>query len=252
VHRYRRWQSAGRRESRPCLGIWNGVDHSPELAALPPYARKSKVESRKSKVADRSSKNATEQANVLVRQFAKHRATPASTMGSRRATTLVRPAEVVLVKGQVNVHTFLLILKANFAPLCSTATTLVFNHITQLHIKHSTAMSQFKELEGYGPKASLDWAAIFDSVPFDDPAGRFTEIRAIIIDAAADLDIDLQLRQEEALFQPGSKAKSKSPISRHKWKQRARALALQKKTEATRCLQDRRSSLQYDEQAAPY
>jgi hypothetical protein len=42
-------------------------------------------------------------------------------------------------------------------------------------------MSQFQELRGYGPRASIDWACVFD-IPFEDGAGIISEIRDILVE----------------------------------------------------------------------
>jgi hypothetical protein len=109
---------------------------------------------------------------------------------------------------------------------------MIWNHITGLKVKDSTLVAQFSELKSYGGQASFDWATVFDSVCFEDPNGRFTEIRHIIESAAEVLKLELHVRAEEKDWQPGSAAKAKSQNKRVKFRSRVKLLARQKQAKA--------------------
>lgn len=109
----------------------------------------------------------------------------------------------------------------------------LYNHMTSLTLKKRTIATQFDYLRRYGPEASLEWAAVFE-IPFNDPEGKFAEVRARIEFAAYTLGIQLDMRQQEKDFNAGSGSTAKSPNTRHLWKQRVRLVAQEKAARASK------------------
>lgn len=97
-----------------------------------------------------------------------------------------------------------------------------FNAITGLGLRPHIVRDQFEQhLRLYGPESYLVYGRVF-STPFDDPEGRYKQIRRLIEDEAAHLQLDLRRRQIDIRAPPGTARFTKSPNIREKYKSLAR------------------------------
>lgn len=108
----------------------------------------------------------------------------------------------------------------------------VFNSIIASDIKPIRVRNQFESyLRLHGGNAFPEFGRVF-SVPFDDPEGRYAEIRALIGSEAEALGHDLQHRQIDTDVPSGKAKFAKSPTTRRAYKSLVRR-ALQKAKEST-------------------
>lgn len=91
----------------------------------------------------------------------------------------------------------------------------VFNSITSLNLRHNIIKIQFENhIRLYGRKAFREFERVFHSVPFQDPMGRYEEIKSIIEATAQNLGIPLCKREVETKFPSGRAARAKSEHTR--------------------------------------
>ena len=94
----------------------------------------------------------------------------------------------------------------------------VFNSITGLALRPRIIRNQYEgHLRLYGGEAYREFGRVF-LVPFDDPEGRYAEIRALIEAEAEALGLDLQKRQTDSKFPSGMAKFAKSSKTRTTYK----------------------------------
>ena len=90
----------------------------------------------------------------------------------------------------------------------------VFNSITGLDLPSKRVRAQFEgHMCLYGAEAYAVFGRVF-SLPFDDPEGRYAEIRALIEAEAVTLGLELQQREFERVVRSGTAKFAKSPKTR--------------------------------------
>ncbi|EOA81370.1 uncharacterized protein SETTUDRAFT_99205 [Exserohilum turcica Et28A] len=108
----------------------------------------------------------------------------------------------------------------------------VFNAVTGLSLRLSVVRYQFEShILLYGGRAFPEFARVM-SVPFDDPEGRYDEIRGIIEDTAAEPGINLPRRETEVHFTSGTARYAKSPRTRRTYRALVRKATQQEKEKA--------------------
>lgn len=94
----------------------------------------------------------------------------------------------------------------------------VFNSITGLDILSKRVRIQFENhLRVFGAEAYPVFGRVF-AIPFNDPEGRYAEIRALIEAEAVNLGLELQKREFEAVVRSGTAKFAKSPKTRKFYK----------------------------------
>ncbi|KAJ4989817.1 hypothetical protein SVAN01_04654 [Stagonosporopsis vannaccii] len=88
-----------------------------------------------------------------------------------------------------------------------------FNAIVGLDLRPHIIRNQFEHLRLYGSKAYPVFGRVYNT-PFDDPEGRYAQIRATIEQEAEALKIDLHRRRCEVSIQSGNAKHAKSPRTR--------------------------------------
>lgn len=93
-----------------------------------------------------------------------------------------------------------------------------FNYITGLNLRARVIRTQFEShLLVYGGEAYPLFRRVF-AVPFDDPEGRYANLRAVIETEACTLELDLRRRQFDQQILSGTARYTKSPQIRKTYK----------------------------------
>ncbi|KAF3004210.1 hypothetical protein E8E13_006886 [Curvularia kusanoi] len=107
----------------------------------------------------------------------------------------------------------------------------IFNSITGLNIKPLRVRAQFEtHITLYGGEAYPEYSRVF-ATPFEDPHGRYTEIRSLIEDEAKTLGLGLEKRQHEYVRPSGRAKFAKSPETRKIFRSLVRRAAHNKQAE---------------------
>jgi hypothetical protein len=97
---------------------------------------------------------------------------------------------------------------------------IVFNHITELDLRHRIIHAQFHHIRLYGPRAYISYRRVF-AAPFHEKA-HYREIRKAIETKASSLGISLEQRTTECQSKAGMAAFSRSPTIKRQWKTKVR------------------------------
>jgi hypothetical protein len=97
---------------------------------------------------------------------------------------------------------------------------IVFNHITELDLRHRIIHAQFHHIRLYGPRAYISYRRVF-AAPFHEKA-HYREIRKAIEIKASSLGISLEQRPTECQLKAGMAAFSRSPTIKRQWKTKVR------------------------------
>lgn len=109
-----------------------------------------------------------------------------------------------------------------------------FNAITGLDLKPRILRSQFEShLRLYGAAAFPVFGRVF-AVPFDDPEGRYAQIRTLIEQEAQTLQLDLRRRHSNACIPSGMAKYAKSPLTRSTYEFLVRKKSQEARQEAGR------------------
>lgn len=95
----------------------------------------------------------------------------------------------------------------------------IFNTLFALDLPTSTVCGQFENyIRSNGGRAFPVYDQVY-SIPFQDPQGRYSDLRKLIEETARDLNIDLQRLEEEKIVPSGTAAKARSTRVRkhYKW-----------------------------------
>jgi len=107
-----------------------------------------------------------------------------------------------------------------------------FNAITGLNLKPRILRSQFEShLRLFGAVAFPVFGRVF-AVPFDDPEGRYAQIRTLIEQEAQTLHLDLRRRHSDACIPSGMAKHAKSPLTRSTYKSLVRRASQEARQDA--------------------
>ncbi|KAF1832717.1 hypothetical protein BDW02DRAFT_410809 [Decorospora gaudefroyi] len=108
----------------------------------------------------------------------------------------------------------------------------VFNAITGLELRYRIVRSQFEShIKYFGGRAYPEYGRVM-AIAFDDPNGRYDEIRSIVEDTAKQLGVELRRREVEVDFVSGLAQFAKSLTTRRAYKSLVRRAALTQKEKA--------------------
>jgi hypothetical protein len=109
---------------------------------------------------------------------------------------------------------------------------IVFNHVTNLNLRHRIIQAQFDHVRLYGPRAYISYRRVF-SAPFDRRR-HYHELRKMIDTEAASLGVRLERQTVEPSSKAGMAAFSRSPTIRRQWKIRVRMTSQRERDAASR------------------